>query len=123
MRKWHVRSTQDPLEGRLPRIPTNTSLHYRLANEVGWRTGMLENISASGVMFRISDLDAQVERGTLLELEFVLPREIGGQSDRRVLSRAFAQRLLPGDGTTQRPAIAARINNLLPLDWVDPRER
>jgi len=113
MRKWRTRLEYRSPEGRPYRFKTGGLLSYRPANEIGWRAGTIENISGSGVMFRVEGLDGLEERNTLLELSFTVPREIGGHGDTRVFSRAYIKRIIPADGLSASPALAVSFTDYM----------
>ena len=56
--------------GRAPRFAVHLSLRYRSIGETHWRTGQIENISRSGVLFWTRHL---LDVDTALEMSFVLP--------------------------------------------------
>jgi hypothetical protein len=117
MRKWRLWNPEGSLENRAPRHPTCDFLRYRLVNELVWQEGRLENISASGVLFRAEGPDGLPERGTALELSFTVPREMGGDGETVVLSRAYTVRRALPEEPGAAPALAAKIAGyMLPLE-------
>jgi len=122
MRKWQTCQAEGSLEGRPRRFSVSMRLRYRLANELEWREGKVENISASGVVFQVDDLEGLRERDTPLELSFPVPKEIGGDGATWVFFRAYTKRILPASGRHASPAVAVRISDFMfPLEqghWV-----
>jgi hypothetical protein len=118
MRKWQAQNGEESLAGRAHRFPTSSLLRYRPANELEWRAGTIENISASGVLFRAEGPDGLLERDTPLELNFTVPREIGGDGETQVLSRAYTTRTVPSAEPDAPPALAVRI-----VDYMLPPEQ
>ncbi len=117
MRKWRPWNPEESLENRAPRLATRNLLRYRPADGLAWREGRLENISASGVLFWAKDADGVAERNTPLELSFTVPREMGGDGETRVLSRAYTVRAVQPAEPDAPPALAARIADyMVPLD-------
>lgn len=69
---------------RARRYVIGTILRYRVRGERGWREGMMENISTSGVLLRAAGplaLDAVVE------MRFLLPAELNGERAAEILCR------------------------------------
>ena len=117
MRKWRHWEPEGSLDKRAPRHPTHNFLRYRPVNGLVWQEGKLENISASGVLFRAEDPDGLAERGTALELSFTVPREMGGDGETLVLSRAYMVRAILPEEPNAPPALAAKIaGSMVPLE-------
>jgi PAS domain S-box-containing protein len=91
---------------RAPRFNLHLPLKYRLLGENDWRKGTTENISRSGVLFEAEELltpNAQVE------INLVLPTEIGGLSAAEVVCRGEVVRTVEPEAPTMHPALAAKI--------------
>lgn len=78
---------------RSRRIRWEKPLVYRESDSSEWINGTVENISESGVSFIGEQL---VTAGVELEMIFVMPYEITGQPNSRVLCRADVARVVPG---------------------------
>jgi len=117
MRRLRIGHGQGALEGRSRRVSMSSRMRYRLVNELEWRAGTVENVSASGMMFRVQDLDGLRDRDTPLELSFTAPSEIGGHGDTPVFCRAYIKRVLPAGEAASFPAVAVRITEyMVPIE-------
>jgi hypothetical protein len=89
---------------RAPRLPLHLQLRYRSVGEAHWHEGRVENISRSGVLFRVADLvdvDAQVE------ITLLIPVRLSASA---IVCRArIVRTVLPG-GFEKRPGLAATIS-------------
>jgi hypothetical protein len=100
-----------PYSGRIPafraqRFKLNLPVRYRLLGEEDWRQGMTENISRSGLLFRVEQM---IEPSTKVEINLVLPPEIAGLSAAEVVCRGEVVRTMQPEGPTASPALAAKI--------------
>ena len=75
---------------RSRRIRWEKPLLYRESGSTEWVNGTVENISESGISFTGGQL---VTAGIELEMIFVMPHEITGQPNSRVLCRADVARV------------------------------
>ncbi len=66
---------------RARRLKVSAELKYRARGANAWSTGMMQNISQSGVLFHGAD----AVQGDDVEMIFEMPKEIAGQEGRRVL--------------------------------------
>ncbi len=91
---------------RAQRFNLHLPLKYRLVGEGDWRKGTTENISRSGMLFRAEEM---VPPNAMLEINLVLPAEIGGLSAAEVVCRGEVVRALEPEQPTMSPALAAKI--------------
>jgi PAS domain S-box-containing protein len=91
---------------RAQRFNLHLPLKYRLMGENDWRKGTTENISRSGMLFRAEELIAP---NAQLEINLVLPAEIGGLSAAEVVCRGEIVRTVEPDSAAVSPALAAKI--------------
>jgi hypothetical protein len=77
------------LVARPERYLIHTELQYRAIGEKQWSIGTLENISASGILFRGTHL---LEPGTDVDMRFSLPANFNGNLGARVVSRGTVVR-------------------------------
>lgn len=91
---------------RARRYAMGTILRYRVSGEREWREGVMENISISGVLLRAA---RPLAPDTVIEMRFLLPVELHGESAAEVLCRGSvvrsSHRGVPGGPVN----IAARI--------------
>jgi hypothetical protein len=74
---------------RAERYEIGTAIRFRIQGERGWHCGMTENISVTGVLIRASlDLDPN----TAIEMKFVLPVELSGESAAEIICRGVIVR-------------------------------
>ena len=92
---------------RAQRFPVVIPMRFRVRGEPGWRTGHIENISSSGVLFRSSHL---LEPQTTVDLQFVLPVTIPGGGG-QVVCHGIVVRAVVATGTMVLPVLATRILN------------
>ncbi len=91
---------------RAQRFNLHLPVKYRLLGQNDWREGTTENISRSGMLFRAEELIAP---NAQLEINLVLPAEIGGLSAAEVVCRGEVVRTVEPDSPTVSPALAAKI--------------
>jgi PAS domain S-box-containing protein len=91
---------------RAQRFKLNLPVRYRLLGEENWKQGTTENISRSGLLFRVEKL---LEPSTQVEISLVLPAEIAGLSAAEVVCRGEVVRTRQAEGPTGNPALAAKI--------------
>jgi hypothetical protein len=70
---------------RARRLRSSLPLRYRGKNLSTWYTGVIENISQSGVLFQGPQ---QLPANALVEMIFEMPEEISGQKNSNVLCQA-----------------------------------
>ncbi len=90
---------------RARRYGLGTSIRYRVGGENVWREGTIVNISVSGVL-----LVAQkaLEVNTSIEMRFVLPIELQGESAAELLYRGVIVRCFPTEGSGGEVKVAAK---------------
>jgi hypothetical protein len=100
---------------RSQRFPIKMSLRFRVSGEGEWRQGRIVNISASGVFFRCQK---SADRGTRLEMNFVLPNSAVKESGLEVACKGEVVRLEPSLTMDDPPSLAVEISDyrLLPFD-------
>jgi PAS domain S-box-containing protein len=91
---------------RAQRFNLQLPLRYRPVGENQWRQGTTENISRSGLLFRAQE---PLQPASQLEINLVLPVEIGGLSATEVFCRGEVVRNVQPGGTAVSPALAAKI--------------
>jgi hypothetical protein len=91
---------------RAARFNLRIPIRYRASGEVAWDEGTTENISRTGVLFRTERL---LKEGTAVDMSFVLPVEMGGESRAEVSCRGRIVRTQSDIGA--RAALAATISN------------
>ena len=88
--------------GRATRFDVPVPLRYRLAGTAAWSEGRIENISRSGLLFRV---ERPLPVDTAVEMTFALPVPAG----RDLLCRGRVVRTVSGTDAAGRPGIAATI--------------
>lgn len=88
------------------RFNLHLRLRYRLVGEDEWREGTTENISRSGMLFRVEEL---VSPNVQLEINLLLPAEIAGLSSAEVICRGEVVRAVESESPAISPALAAKI--------------
>jgi hypothetical protein len=100
---------------RSQRFPIKMSLRFRVSGEGEWRQGRIVNISASGVFFRCQQ---SADRGTNVEMNFVLPNSPAKESGLEVACKGEVVRSEPSLTTDDPPSLAVEISDyrLLPFN-------
>ena len=108
--------------GRSPRFITELPLAFRLDDGGGWHTGLSENISRSGILFRTGRMemgphwDTSVARGTPVEVLLEVPTDSQPPRRRHVKCEGNLVRTR-GTGTARTPvsiAVAVRGYSVVP---------
>jgi PAS domain S-box-containing protein len=101
---------------RAQRFQIQLPLRYRRVGERQWHPGTTENISRSGMLFKIEQRQTEelkteelLQPSSQLEISLVLPSEIAGLSETEVVCRGEVVRTIEPHGETLSPALAARI--------------
>ncbi len=81
-------------------------IRYRRNGEIWWVDGHVENIGRSGVLFQAPQL---MDVKTVLDLNFELPVEIGGEAGAVVVCRGEVVRSVPPATPNVPTALAAKI--------------
>jgi PilZ domain len=91
---------------RAARFNLRIPIRYRASGEAVWDEGTTENISRTGVLFQAERL---LKEGTSVDMSFVLPVEMAGETRAEVSCRGRIVRVQPDVGA--RTALAATISN------------
>jgi PilZ domain len=67
---------------RARRLKLDTPVRFRAKGQTLWHEGVIENLSQSGVLFRVEEA---LPQNTLVEMIFEMPEEISGQKNSNVL--------------------------------------
>ena len=92
---------------RARRFAISMPISYRRTKDESWLVGQVENISRTGVLFRVRDV---FEVNTPLEMSFVLPVEIAAEVPGSVLCQGSIVRIVLPTAADESPALAARIS-------------
>jgi PilZ domain len=87
---------------RAQRFNLQLPLKYRLLGESVWRNGTTENISRSGMLFRVGNDSTNAQ----LEINLVLPAEIAGLSPAAVICHSEVVRTVELEQPIVGPALA-----------------
>jgi PAS domain S-box-containing protein len=104
----HAQRSRAKLESpfRAQRFNLHLPLKYRLLGENDWRKGTTENISRSGMLFRVEE---SIPASAQLEINLVLPAEIAGLAAAEVVCKGEVVRTVAAESQTVSPALAAKI--------------
>ena len=91
---------------RAQRFKIVMPIQYRRTGEIWWLDGHVENISRSGVLFEAPQL---MDVKTVLDLNFDLPVEIGGEAGAVVICRGEVVRRVSPATPDAPAALAAKI--------------
>jgi hypothetical protein len=91
---------------RARRYGITASIRYHVGGANVWREGTIENISVSGVLLCT---DQPLEVDTAIEMRFVLPVELIGESAAEVICRGVVVRSFPAVGLEGGIKVAAKI--------------
>ena len=91
---------------RAERFNLQLPLKYRQMGESVWRNGTTENISRSGMLFRVEET---IQPNAQLEINLVLPAEIAGLSTAEVICHGEVVRTVELTQPIVGPGLAARI--------------
>ena len=94
------------MPSRAQRFRLNLPLRYRIAGQPVWRKGTTRDISRSGLLF---DAEEPLQPTDRLEINLVLPVEIGGLSATEVFCKGEVVRSVNSSETAAVPAMAAKI--------------
>ena len=94
---------------RARRYEVAFAIQYRQRRRRHWRSGMTQNISASGVLFGEAPGDGQLQLRAPLEMELTIPSNVPGGPVTRILCSGRVSRIVdPGTGDGPR-SVAATI--------------
>ncbi len=91
---------------RAARFQIRLPIRYRLAGDPDWRSGVTENISRSGILFRT---DTVLPLDTPLDLILLLPGMVAGEPTSRVRCQGAIVRTVPPPTPEDEPGAAARV--------------
>jgi len=92
--------------GRAPRVRAVATLHIREVGGFGWRTATTENISQSGILFKV---DKVLEVGTPVEIQYSPPAQVTWATNSQVACRGKIVRTQAAPSPASKPACAAKI--------------
>ena len=101
-----TQTKEKPMPSRAQRFRLNLPLRYRIAGQPAWRKGTTRDISRSGLLF---DAEEALKPTDKLEINLVLPVEIGGLSATEVFCKGEVVRAIGSAEATAVPALAAKI--------------
>lgn len=93
---------------RAARFQIRLPLRYRPAGDPGWRSGVTENISRSGILFRSETL---LPLHTVLDFVLLLPGVVAGEPTSRVRCQGAVVRTVPAPTPEDEPSAAARVGS------------
>ena len=99
-------SKEKAMPSRAQRFRLNLPLRYRIAGQPAWRKGTTRDISRSGLLF---DAEEALKPTDRVEINLVLPVEIGGLSATEVFCKGEVVRAISSPETAATPALAAKI--------------
>jgi hypothetical protein len=105
-RPSHTREARPTWTPRARRLKVDLAVRYRAKNMSTWYTGVIDNISQSGVLFHGNH---HFPVDTLVEMVFEMPEEISGQKESRVLCQGRVIRHKAAARSKERPDLAATI--------------
>ena len=91
---------------RARRLKLDTPVRYRAKGQTLWHEGVIENLSQSGVLFRVEE---PLPQNTLLEMIFEMPEEISGQKNSNVLCQGRVTRAHAKHAREERLTLAASV--------------
>jgi len=103
---------------RAERYAIPIAILYRSPGELDWQPGLTENISRSGVLFRVA---RRLEPNTPLEMMLDLPTVIAASHSGTALRRGRVVRAIAPSPLEDRPAVAATFVDFQHTPPIDPR--
>lgn len=91
---------------RAPRFGIHMGMRYRVGGESEWHDAEMENISRSGVLFRVGE---NLKVSDLVEMRFMLPPGMAGKESAEVLCQGWVVRSSPPASDDQLHLMAAKI--------------
>ena len=91
---------------RAPRFGIQMGMRYRVGGETEWHDAQMENISRSGVLFRVGETLKVTER---VEMRFMLPPGMAGKESAEVLCQGWVVRSSPPAADEKLHRMAAKI--------------
>lgn len=102
---------QPGVQYRCKRFAIRIPVLYRSSNEPHWRSGVSQDISCTGILFRGEEALAPNSR---LLLRFVVPRELAGEAPVEITCNAFVIRQEPLPHAERERSIAAAFLDFRP---------
>ena len=105
--KMNLESVEtEVMVGRAQRFPLRLTMRYRLHGEETWRKAMVENISASGVLFHA---EISADYGTRIDVSIDVPAARPDSAGARIMATGIIVRCSPANngGTV---GLAAALN-------------
>ena len=93
---------------RASRFPLRLPLRYRHVGDPEWQKGKTENISDSGVLFRV---EGALQVDTTVELRLVLPPAVSEGAYPEVVCRGRVVRTIPPANDQATPGLVVRIEH------------
>ena len=91
---------------RAPRYEMQMGLRYRASGETEWREAQIENISRSGVLFRVGE---SLRVSEFVEMRFMLPPGMAGKESAEILCQGWVVRSAPPSADEKLHRMAAKI--------------
>ena len=91
---------------RAPRYDMQMGMRYRVGGETEWHDAEMENISRSGVLFRVGET---LQVSELVEMRFMLPPGMAGKESAEVLCQGWVVRSSPPSADEKLHRMAAKI--------------
>jgi hypothetical protein len=93
---------------RAKRYEIGAMMRFRIRGEKEWHEGVMKNISNSGVLFRTT---YSLSPDAVIEMTFVLPVQLQGESAAEVFCRGSVVRLSQSEVPGEAVPVAARIDH------------
>jgi len=91
---------------RAPRYDIKMGMLYRTGGEKAWHNAQVENISRSGVLFRVGE---SLRVSALVEMRFMLPPGMAGKESAEILCQGWVVRSAPPSADEKLHRMAAKI--------------
>ena len=91
---------------RAARYDIQMGMLYRAGGETQWHNAQVENISRSGVLFRVGE---SLRVSALVEMRFMLPPGMAGKESAEVLCQGWVVRSSPPSADEKLHRMAAKI--------------
>lgn len=103
-----ARSENTTMSGaeRAPRYGIQMTMLYRADGETEWHNAQIENISRSGVLFRVDEV---LKVSALVEMRLVLPPGMAGKESAEILCQGWVVRSSPLSADENPYRMAAKI--------------
>lgn len=102
--RWE-NTTLSALE-RAARYDIQMGMRYRTIGQTEWHNAQVENISRSGVLFRVGE---SLKVSALVEMRFMLPPGLAGKESAEVLCQGWVVRTAPLSADEKLHRMAAKI--------------